>query len=71
MKKRAFFGLIFLIIMLLGCTSNESLEPEYEGRYLHITVIGEIPKVREGNINFENVNLGYRTINNYDAIFYF
>ncbi|MFJ7736684.1 hypothetical protein ACIQ2D_10100 [Lysinibacillus sp. NPDC097287] len=69
MKKRAFLGLIFLIIMLMGCTSNESLEPEYEGRSLHIAVIGEIPKVREDNINFEDVNFDNWTINNYDSIF--
>lgn len=75
-KMKSKVNLAILMISVLfttfGCSKqNESIETEpYNGKSLHIGIIGEEPNVREEHIQFTGVDFtDLQEVENFDAIF--
>lgn len=53
MKKIIFF-LIMLLVLLTGCsvTTNIDKTEKYEGEELRIGIVGNIPEIRESQVDF-------------------
>lgn len=72
--KKIFPVVLLIFIILTGC-KNETVDTSlYNGKNLIIGVIGDSPKVREGNVKFKNINLnkleeGKHLSSEFDAIF--
>ncbi|MFO1444590.1 hypothetical protein KDN24_15565 [Bacillus sp. Bva_UNVM-123] len=67
--------LISVLFVVFGCSkSDESVETEiYNGKSLLIGIIGEVPKIREDNIKFTNIDFNdlqnVDNFSNIDAVF--
>lgn len=60
------------LVLLVACQSNGEEVKPYEGGPLNIAVVGEIPNVREEQVNFEKLSLHALTeidASMYDAVF--
>jgi len=53
--KKIFPVLLLILVMLTGCNSDTVSTPLYDGKNLIIGVIGNLPKVREGNVKFKKI----------------
>lgn len=58
MKKFShFFLLVIAICILTACSNSKPQTEQYDGRELNIGILGELPKIREDQINFTKVQL--------------
>ncbi|MFD1777210.1 hypothetical protein ACFSFW_00770 [Fredinandcohnia salidurans] len=65
------FMLLILIFVLSACTQDPELEL-YEGKALSIAVVGELPKVEEEQVRFNEISfdeLASEELGTYDAVF--
>jgi len=65
------FLLVFLTTVMTACTPSPNFEL-YKGDSLYIAVIGEAPKVNEGQVRFTKINFNQLTsteLKPYDAVF--
>ena len=74
MKSKGNLAMIMISVLFIafGCSKqNESIETEpYNGKPLHIGIIGEEPNVREEHIQFTGIDFtDLQKVENYDAIF--
>ncbi len=74
MKKFSlFFLLVIAICILTACSNSEPQIQQYGGRELNIAILGELPKIREDQINFTKVQFSDLEKSDlsatYDAIF--
>lgn len=74
MKSKVNLAILVISILFIafGCSKqNESIETEpYNGKSLHIGIIGEEPKVREEQIQFTGIDFNdLQNVEDYDAIF--
>lgn len=73
MKSKVSLSLLWISFLLIfGCSKpEEKIDFEvYEGKSLHIGMIGEKPKIKEDNIRFTSIGFtDLQNIDNYDAIF--
>ncbi|CAH0344820.1 hypothetical protein [Bacillus sp. CECT 9360] len=74
MNKLFLFFLVIMII-LTGCSSEETDSPIYSGKNLDIGVVGKNPNVREDNVKFKSITLDELETNTekisteFDAVF--
>lgn len=73
MKKIIFF-LIMLLAFLTGCSvPNVDKTEKYEGEDLRIGIVGNIPEIRESQVEFEKIDFNFLKADDldskYDAIF--
>lgn len=65
--------MLFMLGVLLGCTSDVIDTPEYEGKHLVIGVIGEPPEIREENVSFKKMTFSQlvelQSPSDFDAVF--
>lgn len=63
--KKVWF-LFMVVLFVAGCSKTAP----YEGKALHIAVIGDVPDVRETTIEFTTINFAdLQQIEDYDAVF--
>lgn len=73
--KTYFLILLMLLIFLTGCSVESNVDPteKYEGEELRIGIIGNIPEIRETQVEFEKIDLEFLKEDyfdsKYDAIF--
>ena len=74
MEKKILF-LIILLIFLTGCSVDTNVDPteKYAGEELRIGIIGNIPEIRESQVEFEEIDFEFLKEDDfdskYDAIF--
>ncbi|WP_430786672.1 hypothetical protein VBD025_14420 [Virgibacillus flavescens] len=69
---RKMIVLLILIVLLGACQPKDELKEKiYDGEALRVAVIGDVPKVREDQVNFEKVSwkeMAELTVSEYDAV---
>ncbi len=66
--KKTIFTIIMLLALLTGCTdSNNVKSKEYDGEKLLIGIIGNIPEIRELQIEFKEIDFDILKKDNFDS----
>lgn len=72
--KRFILSIIIISIFLTGCSyTNVDKTEKYQGGRLKVGIIGDVPKIRESQVEFENIDFDFLKDDDfdseYDAIF--
>ncbi|PEJ53336.1 MULTISPECIES: transcription elongation factor GreAB [unclassified Bacillus (in: firmicutes)] len=72
--KKFFSVLLLILVMLTGCNSDTVYSSGYDGKKLIIGVIGNFPKVSEGNVKFKKISFkkieeNKKLSSEFDAVF--
>ncbi len=66
--KKTIFTIIMLLLLLTGCTdSNDVKSKEYDGEKLQIGIIGNIPEIRELQIEFKEIDFDILKKDSFDS----
>lgn len=74
-KQTIIFVFIMFLALLTGCSANTNVDKteKYAGEELRIGIVGNIPEIRESQVEFEEINFEFlkedEFDSKYDAIF--